>query len=63
MICIIIDNTIIKAVSEISSDIWTLLQQIFMLSPTTEKWSKVAKWYNRMWDLPNFVGPINGKHF
>jgi hypothetical protein len=51
------NNIIIKAVSEMSSGIWTLLQPTFVLSPTTQKWSKSVN------DITNCVGAQDGKHF
>lgn len=34
-----------------------------MLKPNKEKWEKVADRYLELWNIPNCIGAIDGKHF
>lgn len=33
-----------------------------MISPTTEKWLRVAERFEELWNFPNCCGAVDGKH-
>lgn len=56
------DNTIGIIVKECSEAIWQILQPIYMPVPKEETWKSIAKRYYELWDLPNCIGSVDGKH-
>lgn len=42
--------------------IWKILQPEYMPVPSEELWLKTAKRYWELWNLPNCIGSIDGKH-
>jgi len=56
------DNTIGIIVKECSEAIWRILQPLFMPVPNEETWKSIAKRYYELWDLPNCIGSVDGKH-
>ena len=50
-------------ISEVCNAIWEVLQPIYLRYPQKEdEWIKVANEYNNMWNFPNCIGAIDGKH-
>lgn len=45
-----------------SKIIWENLKPVFMPKPTVEKWTEVAQRFESLWNVPNCVGCIDGKH-
>lgn len=42
--------------------IWDTLSPIYMKKPTTAKWLAVAERFEQLWNFPNCLGCIDGKH-
>lgn len=43
--------------------IWKILQPIYLQCPQEEKeWIRIAKEFNNIWNFPNCIGAIDGKH-
>ncbi|CAH2018118.1 unnamed protein product [Acanthoscelides obtectus] len=42
--------------------IWKVLQPTYLPNPTKETWVQSARRYWELWNLPNCVGSIDGKH-
>lgn len=45
-----------------SAVLWNVLQPLYMPVPIKETWTNVADRYHKLWNLPNCVGSIDGKH-
>lgn len=43
-------------------EIWNLLQATFMPEPSEETWRQAEVGYRELWNFPNCVGSIDGKH-
>lgn len=54
--------TVWTIVHEICAAIWKYLRPIVMPKPTTESWVKIEDDYRRLWNFPNCIGAIDGKH-
>lgn len=55
-------STVREIVHETSSILWECLQAEYMPVPTRQKWVDVAERYYTLWNLPNCVGSLDGKH-
>lgn len=55
-------STAAEIVKETCRAIWIKLQPIHMPKPTTESFLSVAQDYWQLWDFPNCIGAIDGKH-
>lgn len=55
-------TTIGIIVDSVCSAIWKLLSPIYLPSPKKEDWIKIANDFNEIWNFPNCVGAIDGKH-
>ena len=42
--------------------IWSHLQPMFMAEPKSDTWKNIAQRYFELWNLPNCIGSIDGKH-
>lgn len=56
------DSTIGIIVRRTCQAIWDNLQPLFMPRPTEEVWLKSSQRYYELWNLPNCVGALDGKH-
>lgn len=45
-----------------SKALWKNLQPVYMPKPTAEKWKEVSDRIQSLWNLPNCIGSIDGKH-
>ncbi|XP_018399007.1 PREDICTED: uncharacterized protein LOC108776793 [Cyphomyrmex costatus] len=55
-------NTVSKIVAETCQSIWNGLKEIVFPECTEEIWIEKAKEYQDIWDFPNCVDAIDGKH-
>lgn len=55
-------STVREIVIEVCDAIWTRLGPIVMPQPTEIFWKGVAERYNTLWNFPNCIGAIDGKH-
>lgn len=49
-------------VKTVCTEIWNLLQPTYMPTPTEEIWRQSEVGYREIWNFPNCVGSIDGKH-
>lgn len=42
--------------------IWELLKDSYMPTPTKENWKLIAQRFYSLWNLPNCLGALDGKH-
>ncbi|XP_050308271.1 uncharacterized protein LOC126744759 [Anthonomus grandis grandis] len=55
-------STVAIIVEEVCTVIWSKLQPIYMPEPTQELWEKSVLGYENLWQFPNCLGSIDGKH-
>lgn len=55
-------STASEIVIETSRAVYAVLAEEYMKTPTTEDWRNIAVKYSRVWNSPNCVGAIDGKH-
>ncbi|XP_050500955.1 uncharacterized protein LOC126880922 [Diabrotica virgifera virgifera] len=55
-------STVATIVDETSEAIWNRLQPIYMPEPTEEIWEKSILGFKNVWQFPNCLGSIDGKH-
>lgn len=51
-----------RIVLETCRVIWDDLNQIYLSLPNESEWQNLSEDFQNMWDLPNCVGAIDGKH-
>ena len=49
-------------VHETTQLIWRELNQTYMPLPNEEQWKRISKRFNTVWNLPNCLGALDGKH-
>lgn len=49
-------------VRETTRIIWEALNQTYMPIPNEEQWKKIAQRFYSLWNLPNCLGALDGKH-
>jgi len=54
--------TISRVIAETTQVIWNALKETYMPVPTTDEWKRIARRYFELWNLPNCLGAIDGKH-
>lgn len=55
-------TTISYIIAETTEAIWILLQNEYMAIPSTEKWINLANRFYEIWNMPNCLGAMDGKH-
>ena len=56
-------STLCRILRETSSVIWQVLCKEFVRTPSTEDdWIEISEQFARLWNFPNCVGAIDGKH-
>ncbi|XP_068082039.1 uncharacterized protein [Anabrus simplex] len=56
------ESTVRKIVYETCRVIWDTLTEDFMPVPTKEHWQNIEEGYASLWQYPNCIGAIDGKH-
>ncbi|XP_015376947.1 PREDICTED: uncharacterized protein LOC107171233 [Diuraphis noxia] len=57
------ESTTRNIIAETTIAIWECLKEKYMPPPTKEKWKNVSQRYLDLWNIPNCLGAIDGKHF
>lgn len=55
-------STAYKIIIETCNVIWNVLQPIYLPCPTKESWRRIAEHFYKIWNFPNCVGAVDGKH-
>ena len=55
-------STMYKIIPEVCQVIWETLQPIYVRQPEVEDWIKISEDFELLWDYPNCLGAIDGKH-
>ncbi|XP_039757928.1 uncharacterized protein LOC120632189 [Pararge aegeria] len=55
-------STVRSIVYETCAAIWKVLQPIVMPKPTEETWSQIEEGFKNIWQFPNCIGALDGKH-
>ncbi|XP_047032739.1 protein ALP1-like [Helicoverpa zea] len=55
-------STVSNIVKNVCVEIWILLQPTYMPAPSEETWRQSEFGYRELWNFPNCVGSIDGKH-
>ncbi|XP_036339354.1 putative nuclease HARBI1 [Rhagoletis pomonella] len=55
-------ETVRKIVFETCEVIWRLLSPVYVSEPTESQYQDIAKDFYNIWNIPNCVGAIDGKH-
>lgn len=55
-------STISKIVAETTEAIWNTLKHDYMSLPQKEHWKAIANRFWEVWNLPNCLGALDGKH-
>lgn len=55
-------STVSKIIKEVCKDIWNVLQPLYVPTPTDETWKRAEIGFREIWNFPNCVGSIDGKH-
>ena len=56
-------STLSKVISETCQMIYECLKDKFLQPPETESdWGKIARSFEELWNMPNVIGSIDGKH-
>ena len=55
-------TSVSRIIPECTTAIWQALKHEFMPVPTSNTWIESASQFHELWNLPNCVGAIDGKH-
>ncbi|XP_071651414.1 uncharacterized protein [Temnothorax longispinosus] len=55
-------NTVSKIISETCEAIWNALKETVFIDDSPESWQEIANEFQRLWNYPNCIGCIDGKH-
>lgn len=55
-------STVLTIIHETCAALWKALQPMVMPKPTRELWESIEKDFNSIWNFPNCIGAIDGKH-
>ncbi|CAN8017166.1 unnamed protein product [Ixodes persulcatus] len=55
-------STARAAIVDTCKSLWERLRPIYMPTPNTQVWQDIAMEFQRLWQFPNCVGAVDGKH-
>ncbi|XP_067210492.1 uncharacterized protein [Linepithema humile] len=55
-------STAYKIIFETCNVIWNVLQPIYLPKPTADSWRRIAEDFYEIWNFPNCIGAVDGKH-
>ncbi|XP_024871913.1 protein ANTAGONIST OF LIKE HETEROCHROMATIN PROTEIN 1-like [Temnothorax curvispinosus] len=56
-------STVYSIIPEVCKAIWDVLQPLYLRVPNEEnEWLEIANEFNSLWNFPNCIGAIDGKH-
>jgi hypothetical protein len=55
-------STVVGIIKDVCEAIWDNLVEEYMPPPNRERWREIAADFQRMWNFPNCVGAVDGKH-
>lgn len=56
------ESTVGQIVAETTQIIWDVMNGYWMSKPNKDQWKNIAERYESLWNLPNCIGSIDGKH-
>lgn len=56
------ESTVRKIIKETSEALWNVLKDIYMPVPTQDMLKHIADRFELLWNLPNCIGALDGKH-
>jgi len=56
------ETTVGCIVAETSAILWDILNKKYMPIPDKQQWKIIAERFETLWNLPNFIGALDGKH-
>lgn len=56
------ESTILYIIRETTKIIWEVLKDTYMPIPSENKWKMIAQRFYSLWNLPNCLGALDGKH-
>lgn len=56
------ETSIGKIIDETCYAVWEVLRPLYMKKPTTNEWLNISAEFLEIWNLPNCLGAIDGKH-
>lgn len=56
------ETTVRNIIETTAKTLWEVLQPLYMPIPNQIMWKTIADRYNELWNFPNCVGSIDGKH-
>lgn len=55
-------STVSDIISDTSKVIWLVLKPLVLNPPDEEQWKRTAQEFEKLWNFPNCIGAIDGKH-
>lgn len=56
------ETTVGCIVAETTKIIWEVLNKVYMPVPNRKQWKTIAERFESLWNLPNCIGALDGKH-
>ncbi|OXU18554.1 hypothetical protein TSAR_003973 [Trichomalopsis sarcophagae] len=56
------DSTAYELIKEVSTELHNILGPLYAPMPTKNEWLQIANNYEQLWNFPNCIGALDGKH-